>query len=164
MDTFFDWITNPYNHERLYKKNPISGQKPKDIRQEIAKVVNSKHNTKWTEGQVKSKIAYVKSKFREAAKMNSTGQGAQVSSKQLEVYPEFPRLHEVYGGNLAANPSPPRQSTHFGDRPTVSEVTDDESSSLDPHDDNFDNDFNSGTFFEIISKLLKTYHYSYTLV
>ncbi|KAF9116841.1 hypothetical protein BGW39_002571, partial [Mortierella sp. 14UC] len=126
----------------------ILGQKPKDIRQEIARVVNSKHNTKWTELQVKSKIAYVRTKYREAAKMNSTGQGSQVSSKQLEVCPEFSRLHEVYGGNLAANPPPPKQSVNFGDGPAASEITDDESSDLDPHEDTFDNDSNAGSHAE----------------
>ncbi|KAF8949227.1 hypothetical protein BGZ52_006016 [Haplosporangium bisporale] len=135
MTTFFDWITNPHNHERLYKKNPISGQKPKDIRQEIANVVNNKHNTKWTEGQVKSKIAYVKSKYREAAKKNSTGQGAQVSNEQLEVCPEFLRLHEVYGGSLSANPLPPKQTADFGEAHTAAEFSDEDSSDLeDPSD------------------------------
>ncbi|KAF9275401.1 hypothetical protein BGZ74_004037 [Mortierella antarctica] len=135
MATFFDWITNPHNHERLYKKNPISGQKPKDIRQEIANVVNNKHNTKWTEGQVKSKIAYVKAKYREAAKKNSTGKGAQVSNEQLEVCPEFVRLHEVYGGSLSANPLPPRQTADFGEGHMAAEFTDEESSDLeDPSD------------------------------
>lgn len=135
MTTFFDWITNPYNHERLYKKNPISGQKPKDVRQEIANVVNNKHNTKWTEGQVKSKIAYVKSKYREAAKKNSTGEGAQVSNEQLEVCPEFLRLHEVYGGSLSANPLPPKQTADFGEAHTAPEFTDEDSSDFeDPSD------------------------------
>lgn len=135
MTTFFDWITNPHNHERLYKKNPISGQKPKDIRQEIANVVNNKHNTNWSEGQVKSKIAYVKSKYREAAKKNSTGKGAQVSNEQLDICPEFVRLHEVYGGSLSANPLPPKQTADFGEAHTALEFTDEDSSDLeDPSD------------------------------
>ncbi|KAF9092284.1 hypothetical protein BGX29_010532, partial [Mortierella sp. GBA35] len=96
----------------------LCDQKPKDIRQEIANVVNSQHNTNWTELQVKSKIGYVKTKYHEAAKMNSTGQGAQVTSKQLEVCPEFTRLHEI---------------------------TDDESSDLEPHEDTSDIDFNAGS-------------------
>ncbi|OAQ26926.1 hypothetical protein K457DRAFT_157300 [Linnemannia elongata AG-77] len=144
MDTFFDWITNPHNHQRLHKKNPVSGQKPKDIRQEIANVVNNKHNTKWTELQVKSKIAYVKSKYRDVAKMNSTGLGAQVVAKQLEVCPEFTRLHEVYGRILAVNPPLPKQSAHFEDGPTTTyEITDDESSDLEPHEDASDTDLNA---------------------
>ncbi|KAF9144015.1 hypothetical protein BGX30_014104 [Mortierella sp. GBA39] len=76
--------------------------------------------------------------------LNSTGQGAQVSPKQLEVCPEFTRLHEVYGGSLAANPPPPKQSVHFGDGPATSEITDDESSDLEPQDDTSDTDFNAG--------------------
>ncbi|KAF8929284.1 hypothetical protein BGZ47_001120, partial [Haplosporangium gracile] len=122
---------------------PASGQKPKDVRQEIANVVNSKHNTKWTELQVKSKIAYVKSKYREATKLDSTGQGAQVNAKQLKVCPEFTRLHEVYGGRLAANPPPLRQSMHFGNGCAASEITDDESSGLETQDDTLDTDFNT---------------------
>ncbi|KFH63680.1 hypothetical protein MVEG_10373 [Podila verticillata NRRL 6337] len=133
MATFFDWITNPHNHERLYKKNPISGQKQKDICREIANVVNYKHNTNWSEGQVKSKIAYVKAKYREAAVLSSTGQEAQVFTRQLEICPEFARLYYVYGGNLSANPPSPKQMqmADFGGGHTVTEITDDESSELE---------------------------------
>lgn len=131
MTTFFDWITNPHNHERLYRKTPIPGQRPKDIRQEIANVVNNKHNTKWTEIQVKSKIAYVKAKYREAAMLSSTGQEAQVSTRQLEICPEFARLYNVYGGNLSANPPSPKQMADFGGGRMVTEITDDESSELE---------------------------------
>ncbi|KAF9082192.1 hypothetical protein BGX27_004615 [Mortierella sp. AM989] len=136
MDTFIDWITNPHNHERLYKKNPIAGQKPKDIRQEVARFVNSRHNTKWTELQVKSKIAYTKQKYREATKLNSIGQG-HVTTKQLEICPEFTRLHEVYGARLATNPPPPRRSESFGDELIAADETDDECGDLeDPSDTN----------------------------
>ncbi|KAG0284190.1 hypothetical protein BGZ96_011447, partial [Linnemannia gamsii] len=145
MDTFFDWITNPHNHERLYQKTPVSGQKPKDVRQEIAGVVNSKHNTKWTELQVKSKIAYVRAKYREATMLNSTGQGAQVNAKQLEVCPEFTRLYKVYGESLAAtmNPTPPKQSVHFGNGRAASEIADDESSNLESQEVSSDTDSNT---------------------
>ncbi|KAK3824286.1 MAG: hypothetical protein J3R72DRAFT_17491 [Linnemannia gamsii] len=145
MDTFFDWIANPYNHERLHQKNPASGQKLKDIRQEIANVVNNKHIVKWTELQVKSKIAYVKSKYREAAKLNSTGQGAHVTAKQLAVCPEFTRLHKVYGRSLSTNPSPPRQSVHVGDERATFEITDDESSDLEPQEDISDAETHAGS-------------------
>ncbi|KAG0331206.1 hypothetical protein BG004_001775, partial [Podila humilis] len=150
MATFFDWITNPHNHQRLHKKNPVSGQEPKDIRQEIANVVNNKHNTVWTEDQVKSKIAYVKSKYREAAaaKKNSTGkEGAQQvsddknssSNEQLEICPEFVRLHKVYGESLSANlpflGPPPRQIANYGESHTAIELPDEDSSDLeDPSD------------------------------
>ncbi|KAF9346294.1 hypothetical protein BGX26_002215 [Mortierella sp. AD094] len=129
MNTFIDWITDLHNHERLYK-NPISGQKQRGVRQEIANFVNNRHNTNWTEIQVKSKIAYMKAKYREATKLNLTSQG-NVTAKQLEICPEFTRLHEVYGGSLAVNPPPPRQPVSFGDEPTVVEDTDEESSDLD---------------------------------
>lgn len=150
MATFINWITDPLNHERLYKKNPISGQKPKDVRQEIANVVNGKHNIKWTEAQVKSKIAYIKAKYREAAKKNSTGQGAQVSKDQLEICPEFVRLHEVYGGSLSANPLPPRQTASFGDASSALEISDEDSSDLEGPSDT---DSQTGTYdnFEHIS-------------
>ncbi|KAF9967404.1 hypothetical protein BGZ73_000543, partial [Actinomortierella ambigua] len=37
-----------------------------------------KHGTSWSESQVKSKIAYVRSKYREAAVLNSPGQDGSV--------------------------------------------------------------------------------------
>ncbi|KAF9336560.1 hypothetical protein BG006_008245 [Podila minutissima] len=155
MATFFDWITDPHNHERLHKKNPVSGQKPKDIRQEIANIVNKKHNTAWTELQVKSKIAYSKTKYREAMKLNSTGKGARVSCEQLDLCPEFVRLHQVYGGNLAANPPPPRQSTYFGDEPTAYDISDNESSDLEAHDETSDTDVHDDSPLEPVNKRRK---------
>ncbi|KAF8947644.1 hypothetical protein BGZ47_008411 [Haplosporangium gracile] len=95
MDRFFDWLTDPLNHQRLYKKNPIAGQKSKDIHKEIAALVNAKHNLNWTEVQVKSKIAE----------------------------------------NLAANPSPPRQTSSRGYEPVPAEDTDEESSDIELIDD-----------------------------
>ncbi|KAG0000621.1 hypothetical protein BGZ79_005720 [Entomortierella chlamydospora] len=144
MNTFIDWITNPQNHERLYKKNPESGQKPTDVRQEIANFVNSRHNTKWTEIQVKSKIAYTKVRYREAAHLNPTGQG-NVTAKQLEICPEFMRLREVYGGSLDANPPPPRQSVSFGDKSAAVNDTDEESSDLDATRDSPDSNPHANT-------------------
>ncbi|KAF9154864.1 hypothetical protein DFQ26_009932 [Actinomortierella ambigua] len=136
MDTFFDWITDPINHERLYKKNPVSGQKTKDLHKEIAALVNSVHNVQWTPVQVKSKIAYTRTKYREAAKMNSTYQGSDVVFKQLEICPLYTRLHEVYNGNLAANPPAPRQTTRLVQESTLFVSSEEEDSSdIDDSDD-----------------------------
>ncbi|KAG0269820.1 hypothetical protein DFQ27_001940 [Actinomortierella ambigua] len=129
MDTFFDWITDPINHERLYKKNPVSGQKTKDLHKEIAALVNSVHNVQWTPVQVKSKIAYTRTKYREAAKLNSTYQGSDVVFKQLEICPLYTRLHEVYSGNLAANPPAPRQITRLAQESTLLVSSEEEDSS-----------------------------------
>jgi hypothetical protein len=76
MDTFLDWLTDPHNYARLQKKTPIAGQRQADLHREICLLVNSKHKTSWTEAQVKSKITYAKSKYREAAGFNSTGEEA----------------------------------------------------------------------------------------
>ncbi|KAG0333443.1 hypothetical protein BG000_009157 [Podila horticola] len=92
------------------RKTQYLDQKPKDIRQKITNVVNNKHKTKCTKVQVQSKIAYIKTKYREAAQLNS-GHGAQVSTKQLQIYPEFTRLHDVYGRSPSANPLPPKQTS-----------------------------------------------------
>ncbi|KAF9912200.1 hypothetical protein EC991_000611 [Linnemannia zychae] len=146
MSTFIDWITNPYNHNRLHNKNPASKRKSKEIRQEIANIVNSKHKTKWTELQVKSKISYVRAKYREAVNLGSSEPGAQVTIRQLDTCPEFRRLHQVYGDHLVLNPPPPEQPVHFGHRQATSEITDDdESSNFEPQDDTSDADFDAGS-------------------
>ncbi|KAF9275712.1 hypothetical protein BGZ74_003865 [Mortierella antarctica] len=152
MATFFDWITDPHNHEQLHKKNPISRQKPKDICQEIGNIINKKHNTAWTELQVKSKIMYSKTKYHEAMKLNSTGNRAQVSSEQLDICPEFVQLHQVYGGNLAVNPPPPRQSAYFGDEPSAYDISDNESSNLEAHDETSDTDVHNNSPLEPVNK------------
>ncbi|KAF9273844.1 hypothetical protein BGZ74_004615 [Mortierella antarctica] len=132
MSTLFDWITDPHNWARMQKKNPVAGQKQQDIRNEICQLVNRKHNTNWTEPQVKSKITYVKKKYREAAALNSTGEGtSSVRQKQEEVCPLFERLHPVLGSSLSANPPPFRQSGSKRDEIASSDDSDEESSDLD---------------------------------
>ncbi|KAF9320849.1 hypothetical protein BG003_004630 [Podila horticola] len=116
------------------RKTQYLDQKPKDILQKIANVVNSKHNTKCTKVQVQSKIAYIKTKYRETAQLNS-GHGAQVSTKQLEIYPEFTQLHDVYGRSPSANLLPPKQTAKFGEGHTAPEITDDGSSDLEETSD-----------------------------
>ncbi|KAF9430028.1 hypothetical protein BGZ94_008625 [Podila epigama] len=148
MDTFFDWITNPVNNERLYKKNPVSGQKTKDLHKEIAALVNRTHNVQWTPAQVKSKIAYTRTKYREAARLKSTGEGSNVVFRQLEICPLFQRLHEVYGGSLLANLPPPRQTTRLVQEYTLSVSSGEETSDLeniDESDDHSDTQTTRGT-------------------
>jgi hypothetical protein len=71
-------------------------------------LVNNKHNTSWSEAQVKAKITYTKSKYREAAALNnSTGEGPGLLHKQEVICPMFVRLHTVLGGSLSVNPPPP---------------------------------------------------------
>ncbi|KAG0284716.1 hypothetical protein BGZ97_008077 [Linnemannia gamsii] len=139
MDTFFDWLTDPHNYARLQKKNPIPGQRQADLHREICRLVNSKHKTSWTEAQVKSKITYAKSKYREAAGLNSTGEES-VLHKQEEICPLFVRLHAVLGGNLSANPPSPRRTGGKRQRedPVSSDDSEEESSDLEPLDDTSD--------------------------
>jgi hypothetical protein len=146
MDTFFDWLTDPHNYARLQKKNPIPGQRQADLHREICRLVNSKHKTSWTEAQVKSKITYAKSKYREAAGLNSTGEES-VLHKQEEICPLFVRLHAVLGGNLSANPPSPRRTGGKRQRedPVSSDDSEEESSDLEPLDDTPDTAPHAGT-------------------
>lgn len=146
MDTFFDWLTDPHNYARLQKKNPIAGQRQADLHKEICRLVNNKHKTSWTEAQVKSKITYAKSKYREAAGLNSTGEGP-VLHRQEEICPLFVRLHTVLGGSLSANPPPPRQTGGKRQRedPDSSDDSEEESSDLEPLNDTSDTASHAGT-------------------
>jgi len=137
MDTFFDWFTDPHNYARMQKKNPIAGQKQSDLHKEICRLVNDKHNTSWTASQVKTKIAYVKRKYREAVSLNSTGEGS-VLQKQEAICPLFLRLHTVLGGSLSSNPLPPRQSGSRGEDLVSSDDSEDESSDLETSDNQSD--------------------------
>lgn len=142
MDTFFDCYTNPHNYERLRKKNPVAGQKQSDLHKEICRIVNNKHNTSWTPEQVKAKMAYVKRKYRDAVELNSTGEGP-VLQKQEAICPLFLRLHAVLGGNLSANPPPPRQSGSKGEDLVSSDDSEEESSDLETFDNQSDTDTNT---------------------
>ncbi|OAQ26918.1 hypothetical protein K457DRAFT_34212 [Linnemannia elongata AG-77] len=142
MDTFFDWYTNPHNYERLRKKNPVAGQKQSDLHKEICRIVNNKHNTSWTPEQVKAKMAYVKRKYRDAVELNSSGEGP-VLQKQEAICPLFLRLHTVLGGNLSANPPPPRQSGSKGEDLATSDDSEEESSNLETFDNQSDTDTNT---------------------
>ncbi|KAI7821031.1 hypothetical protein BC939DRAFT_211372 [Gamsiella multidivaricata] len=141
MDTFIDWITDPHSHQRLHAKNPIAGQKAKDVHTELANLVNKKHGTAWDYNQIKSKLAYVRSKYREACKLSSTGEGNTgpfgqdtLLSRQKLVCPHFERIHVVYGGSLSANPPPPRQTVFYRDERAMEE-TDGECSDLEAIED-----------------------------
>ncbi|KAF9900347.1 hypothetical protein EC991_007466 [Linnemannia zychae] len=68
MNTFFDWLTDSHNYARLQRN---SGQRKSDLHKEICRLINNKHNTSWTEAQVKAKITYAMSKYREAAALSS---------------------------------------------------------------------------------------------
>ncbi|KAH7045045.1 hypothetical protein BKA57DRAFT_507421 [Linnemannia elongata] len=136
--------TNPHNYERLRKKNPVAGQKQSDLHKEICRIVNNKHNTSWTPEQVKAKMAYVKRKYRDAVELNSTGEGP-VLQKQEAICPLFLRLHTVLGGNLSANPPPPRQSGSKGEDLVTSDDSEEESSDLEPLEDTSDTAFHAET-------------------
>ncbi|KAF9538321.1 hypothetical protein EC957_006920 [Mortierella hygrophila] len=74
---------------------------------DIIILVNDKHNTSWTASQVKTKIAYVKKKYREAVALNSTGE-EPVLQRQEAICPLFLRLYTVFGGNsLSTKRLPP---------------------------------------------------------
>ncbi|KAK3831158.1 MAG: hypothetical protein J3R72DRAFT_455116 [Linnemannia gamsii] len=130
MDTFFDWLTDPHNYARLQKKNPISGQRQSDLHKEICRLVNNKHSTSWTEAQVKAKITYAKSKYREAAALNSTGEGP-ILHKQEVICPMFVRLHTVLGGSLSANSPPPRQTGGRGEDLVSSDDSEEDTSDVE---------------------------------
>ncbi|KAF9272299.1 hypothetical protein BGZ74_005337, partial [Mortierella antarctica] len=121
----------------MQKKNPIAGQRQSDLHKEICRLVNSKHNTSWTEAQVKSKITYAKAKYREAVGLNSTGEGP-VLQRQEEICPLFLRLHTVLGGSLSANPLPPRQTGSKDQETVSSDDSEEESSDLEALDNTFD--------------------------
>ncbi|KAF9544985.1 hypothetical protein EC957_011482 [Mortierella hygrophila] len=123
----------------IAKETPIAGQRQADLHKELCRLVNNKHNTSWTEAQVKSKITYAKSKYREAAGLNSTGEGP-VLHKQEEICPLFVRLHTVLGGSLSANLPPPRQTGGRRQRedPASSDDSEEESSDLESLDDTSD--------------------------
>ncbi|KAI9234635.1 MAG: hypothetical protein BYD32DRAFT_439033 [Podila humilis] len=127
-------ITTPHNYKRLYKRTPIYEQKPKDIRQEIANVVNNKHNTNWSEGQAKSKIAYVKSKYCEAAKKTRLAREHKYSTSSW-IYARnscvFTKFMAGVFLRILSHPS----TADFGEAHTALELTDEDSSDLeDPSD------------------------------
>lgn len=136
MSTLFDWIADPHNWARMQKRNPVAGQRQSNLHREIFQLVNSKHNTKWTEAQVKSKISYIKKKYREAAALDSTGEEASVRQKQEEICPFFVRLHTVFNGSLSADPLPPRQTGSTREEIVSSNDSEEESSDLEVHDNN----------------------------
>ncbi|KAF9150122.1 hypothetical protein BG015_008072 [Linnemannia schmuckeri] len=66
MDTFFNWLPDPHNHQRIYKKNPVTGQKSNGIHKEIAALVNAKHKLDWTEARLRlqEELRAERAKFR----------------------------------------------------------------------------------------------------
>ncbi|KAG0370557.1 hypothetical protein BGZ54_005787 [Gamsiella multidivaricata] len=92
-----------------------------DLRKEIAKYVNDAHaheNLAWTDEQVKSKLQYVKQKYKEVKNMSLTGEGVTgpeesdiLRARQEKVCPPFERLDAVMSSSFSASPASYRQST-----------------------------------------------------
>ncbi|KAF9429272.1 hypothetical protein BGZ76_001560, partial [Entomortierella beljakovae] len=154
VDALVEWLIDPDNHEKLNRKKPISGQKLTDIHAEIAVYINSKCQSNWDRGIVKSKIEYVKKKYDQARAISqSTGAGdaekETLREQMLDICPHFDRFHEVYGGSLSRNPPSFKESITFEDiqprsQPRKRRLIDDdeseESSDLEIHaaDENLD--------------------------
>ncbi|KAF8930579.1 hypothetical protein BGZ58_008164 [Dissophora ornata] len=118
MPAFIDWLTDPYNYSRLHNKYATSGQKVKDIHKEIAMYINDAYaleNIVWSEEQVKSKIQYIKQKYKDAKNMTLIGEGSMDSdtlrARLEKICPPFERLDAVMGSSLSANTPPFTRST-----------------------------------------------------
>lgn len=109
MKTLVNWITEPGNYTRLNDKNAISGQKPADVKRQLAKRINEQEGTDWTPEQLKTKLQYLTRRYDQARKIkNSTGEGdteTETLKKRIEdICPVFDRLSEVFETDLDRNP------------------------------------------------------------
>ncbi|KAF9200166.1 hypothetical protein BGZ59_003444 [Podila verticillata] len=116
MKALIDWYTDYDNYKRLNAVRPTPGNKPIDVRKEIAAAVNNAEGTDWTEVTVKSKLQYVRKRYMEAKalKVSSTGEGTigtvTLDSRVKEICPVYERLATVLSGSLVNNGPPPVQA------------------------------------------------------
>ncbi|KAF9968499.1 hypothetical protein BGZ70_003353 [Mortierella alpina] len=87
-----------------------TGTSRSDIHQEIVHWIKAEQNVDLSAQQVKSKIAYMKRKYREALAMNPTGFGRDIRHRQEAWCPPFERLHAVFNSSLSSSPPECRSS------------------------------------------------------
>ncbi|KAG0350141.1 hypothetical protein BGZ54_003997, partial [Gamsiella multidivaricata] len=103
METFLDWITDPYNHERLNKKHPVAGQRAIDLYGEISKAVYDKHRVTWDNNHVKYRIINARKKYDAAKALSEVTGGGEtrdvdaLRKEMLILCPPFDRLDAVWG-------------------------------------------------------------------
>ncbi|KAF9916194.1 hypothetical protein BX616_004363 [Lobosporangium transversale] len=114
MQQLVAWLTDPDNHRRMNNARPTSGNKPNDLRREIAAYVKKETGVDWTSEQIKSKIQYAKQRYNQAKEakelMMSTEEGNTENTYALkkvkDICPYFDDFDAVYAGSLARNPPP----------------------------------------------------------
>ncbi|KAF9945738.1 hypothetical protein BGZ72_001060 [Mortierella alpina] len=116
-----DWISHPENYRRLNNPRPVAGSRVQDIHQEIADWIKAERNVDLGAKQIKSKIGYIKRKYREALALSSTGVGENVRQRQEGQCPPFERLHAVFNSSPSLHPPDCRSSE---DRPVRSAAID----------------------------------------
>ncbi|KAI7828823.1 hypothetical protein BC939DRAFT_443050 [Gamsiella multidivaricata] len=142
METFLDWITDPYNHERLNKKHPVAGQRAIDLYDEISKAVYDKHRVTWDNNHVKYRIINARKKYDAARALSEVTGGGEtrdvdaLRKEMLVLCPPFDRLDAVWGGTLARDPPPPRETCNRRDEEYYNIETSPEVIETDEDEDN----------------------------
>ncbi|CAO3563689.1 unnamed protein product [Mortierella alpina] len=98
------------NYRRLNNPRPRAGSRVQDIHQEIINWIKAERNVELGSLEVKSKIGYIRKKYREALALKSTGVGGDVLHSQEAWCPPFERLHAVFSSSLSSNPPECRSS------------------------------------------------------
>lgn len=71
-----DWVTEPYNYERLNKKSSKYGERAVDLYGEISKFVFEKHKVDWDVKHVNYRMSNARKKYDAAkALFEITGRG-----------------------------------------------------------------------------------------
>ncbi|KAF9272639.1 hypothetical protein BGZ74_005161, partial [Mortierella antarctica] len=121
MEAFLDWITELHNRDRLNKKRPTSGQRAIDLYDEISKYVFTKHKVNWDVKHVKYRMINARRKYdaaRELSEFTGGGETSDLESlrkEMLSLCPPFDCLHAVWGGTLARDPPPLRETCNCRD-------------------------------------------------
>ncbi|KAI7822684.1 hypothetical protein BC939DRAFT_453310 [Gamsiella multidivaricata] len=141
METFLDWITDPYNHERLNKKHPVASQRAIDLYGEISKAVYDKHRVTWDNNHVKYRIINARKKYDAAKALSEitggeTGDVDALRKEMLVLCPPFDRLDAVWGGTLARDPPPPRETCNRRDEEYYNRESSPEVIEMDEDEDN----------------------------
>ncbi|KAF9104942.1 hypothetical protein BGX27_009873 [Mortierella sp. AM989] len=109
MDTFFTWLKEPTNYNRINNPRNAPGHRLNDIYKEIAIHMNSIHNLGWTFETARAKVFYTKSRYQVArdvmnAPLPKTGSPAtdersmlKRREKALFICPLYDSLQVVYG-------------------------------------------------------------------
>ncbi|KAG0247564.1 hypothetical protein BG011_001296 [Mortierella polycephala] len=116
MKTLIDWYTDIDNYKRLHTVRPTAGNRPGDVRKEIAAFVNRTEGTSWTEATVKAKLQYVKKRFMDAKDLKERTAGkrnlgaATFEGRARDICPVYEKLARVLSGSLVSNGPPPVQA------------------------------------------------------